>query len=77
MKIRVMLKDPDTMHDAVDDAFKRLDKPDGVEADEWAEIRETRARAAKEKISDKWMDYGEYLTVEFDLDAMTATVVSE
>lgn len=76
MKIRVTLKDPDTMHDAVDAAFERLDKPDGISDEEWDGIREDRAEAVKGDIAQRWMRYGEYLDVEFDLDAKTATVLA-
>jgi hypothetical protein len=75
MKIRVTLKDPDTMQDAVDEAFKRHDKPVDLSKAEWQGICEGRAEAAKEAISKRWMRYGEYLDVEFDLDAGTATVL--
>lgn len=75
MKIRVTLKDPDTMPDAVQDAVKRLPKPDGLTDREWAIVREERGSEANEHISSKWMDYGEYLTVEFDTEAGTATVI--
>jgi hypothetical protein len=75
MKVRVTLKDPDTMPDAVDDAVKQLEKPDGVDAEEWEDIRAGRAEAAKEIISDHWMEYSEYLVVEFDTEALTATVL--
>jgi hypothetical protein len=75
MKIRVTLKDPDTMHDAVDEAAKRLPKPDGISAAEWRDIYEERAAQAQEVISSWWMQYGEYLEVEFDTDALTATVI--
>lgn len=76
MKIRVTLKDPDTMHDAVDDALKDAEKPDGVSAEEWDDIREARAEKFKGDITTRWMRYGEYLTVEFDTDAHTATVLA-
>lgn len=76
MKIRVTLKDPDTMHDAVDDAVGKMPPPDGVESEEWDRIRESRAEKVKEAISAKWMEYSEYLTVEFDTDAGTATVIA-
>jgi hypothetical protein len=76
MKIRVTLKDPDTMLDSVDEAVKRLPKPADVSASEWAYIREQRGLEAKEHISDRWMRYGEYLDVEFDTEAGTATVLS-
>lgn len=74
MKVRITLKDPDTMHDAVDEAAKRLEKPDGIDADEWAHICEQRADKAKGIIAERWMPYSEYLVVEFDTEAMTATV---
>lgn len=75
MKIRVTLKDPDTMHEAVEDALERMPCPEGVEADEWDHMRETRGEKIKADISTRWMEYGEYLVVEFDTDAKTATVV--
>lgn len=75
MKVTVSLKDPDTMHDAVDDAAKRLPKPEGVSDSEWQSIREGRADAAKAAISHRWMEWGEYLVVEFDTEAGTATVI--
>ena len=79
MKIEVMLKDPDTMHDAVDEAMKGCVKPDGITAIEWKSICEARADKIKSSISDSWMEYGEYLSVVFDVDddgnAVSAKVV--
>ena len=75
MKIRVTLKDPDTMPDAVEEAFRRQPKPDGLSDEEWEDVRDERAAAAKERIAKRWMEYSEYLDVEFDLEADTARVV--
>lgn len=75
MKIRVTLKDPDTMQDSVDVAMAREPKPEGISTDEWKGIREDRAGAIKDDIADRWMSYGEYLVVEFDTEAGTATVI--
>ena len=75
MKVRVSLKDPDTMHDAVDRAVGKLPKPDGISQPEWEDICEGRAAEARAAISDRWMEYGEYLVVDFDTDAHTATVI--
>jgi len=75
MKIRAKFKDPDTMQDAVDDAVKHLPKPDGVSDEEWEGIRSDRADEAKDAIANQFMEYGEYLDVEFDTDAKTATVL--
>jgi hypothetical protein len=75
MKVRCYFKDPDTMPDCVDDAYKKAEKPEGLDDREWELVKEQRAEATKEHISDKWMDYSEYLMVEFDTDAGTATVL--
>lgn len=75
MKIVITLKDPDTMPDAVVDAFKALPAPEGVSAEEWDSIKEDRAEDVRGHIADKWMEWGEYLRVEFDTDAGTATVI--
>jgi hypothetical protein len=74
VKVKVTLKDPDTMHDAVDFAVQRLERPEGVDQGEWENICEERAEKAKAAITERWMPYGEYLVVEFDTEAMTATV---
>ena len=74
MKIKVTMKDPDTMHDAVQDAVKEEVKAMGLPEDESESLIELRTNKVGEKMA-KWFEYGEYLTVEFDTDAMTATVL--
>lgn len=76
MKIVVTLKDPDTLHDAVEDAFNATGKPEGVSVGEWSDIRDARAAEVRQRITTLWMPFGEYLTVEFDTDAGTATVAA-
>jgi len=72
MKIRITFKDPDAVSDAIDDAFGDLKRPDGVDADEWGDIVESR----KENLSlSPWIEWMEYCTVEIDTDAKTAIVV--
>lgn len=80
MKIRVTLKDPDSMDDAVVDALKALHRPDGIREEEWHEILEERAHFIQSEISEKWMKWGEYLVVDFtigdeDDEAQEATVI--
>ena len=70
MTIRVTLKDPDTMHDAVDDYMERQPKPEGISELEWRQIAAARADAIKSAISDKFMEYGEYLTVDFEVSGL-------
>ena len=77
MKVRVTLKDPDTMQDAVYEAAKLEVKTlEGLSKSEREAIAETRAAEATEIIASKWMEYGEYLVVDFDTEARTAVVVA-
>ena len=77
MKIRVTLKDPDTMHDAVREAvtaeveanFESLSKS------ERNSLIDSRVEEHTDIIIKDWMRYGEYLTVEFDTEKLTATVI--
>lgn len=73
MKITIQLKDPDTMYDAVNDAVAddlASDMPD----DERKALHEIRTDKIRDKLS-KWFECGEYLTVEYDTEADTLTVV--
>lgn len=74
MKIKVTMKDPDTMHDAVQEAVAREVKAMGLPEDEEEQLIELRCEKVREKMY-KWFEYGEYLTVEVDTDSMTATVI--
>lgn len=75
MKVRVTLKDPDTMQDTVDRVVGKLPRPEGVTLEEWCDVLEDRAKETRQAITRKWMEYSEYLTVEFDTDAGTAIVI--
>jgi hypothetical protein len=75
VKIKVTLKDPDTMQDAVRDAVTRDVKALGLSARESALLIEDRTENESTEITHRWMEYGEYLSVEFDTEAGTATVV--
>ncbi len=75
MKIRCLFKDPDTMPDAVIDALGKMEAPEGVSPDEWEDIRESRVETIQSQIADDFMEYSEYIEVEFDTEARTAIVV--
>lgn len=74
MKIKVQMKDPDTLHDAITDAVNEHLTLEGLtdpeERDALLEVRYARVAAQAEK----WFKYGEYLTVEIDTDANTCVV---
>jgi len=75
VKIRITMKDPDCEYGPVEDAVKaELESVPGLSKDEREALMETRCESARAKL-DKWMKYGEYLTVEFDTEAGTATVI--
>lgn len=78
MKVRVHLKDPDGFGDAVREAamaeaVRISPGADQEQRDALAEIIEGRAWEALKR----WVEYREYLAVEFDLGAMTAVVVKK
>lgn len=73
MKFKVTMKDPDVLEDAINDAVKNALSEVDLPEDEILELREIRAEKVKE-ITDKWFEYGEYLTVEIDTESGTATV---
>lgn len=66
MKIKVTMKTPEALDYALEDAFADNPLP---------EEREDMKREAREKLA-KWFKYGEYLTIEFDTEAVTATVLA-
>ena len=74
MKIRVTMKDPDSVYDCVHDAAKAEVAALGLSADEVETVTDARAEKARAALK-TWVEYSEYVTVEFDTDAMTATVV--
>lgn len=73
MKFKINLKDPDGVSDGVTDAVAAsvaaMDLPD----DERESLEETRAEKVNEALRE-WFEYGEYVTIEIDTEAMTATV---
>lgn len=77
MKIRVSLKDPDSMPDQVADAVTAETKTIVGLLSEAERIAISRSRSQdfQHEIVKRWMPYGEYLLVEFDTETWTATVL--
>lgn len=77
MKFRVTMKDPDGVYESIrEQAMKSLEHtvvplPTGRTK---AALCEVLAGEMKEFIS-RWVEYGEYVSIEFDTDAGTAVVV--
>lgn len=78
MKFRVLLKDPDGFGfiDAVSEAAeKSMADTSGLSDDERDTLAGKRVELLNEFMNN-WVEYGEYVTIEFDTDAGTAIVVN-
>jgi hypothetical protein len=75
MKLRIVLKDPDGVYNCIDeDVSESLRAMTGISDDERDVLREHRREEMGEAIK-RWVEYGEYVTIEIDTDAGTAVVV--
>ena len=74
MKIKVTMKDPDTMYDAMQNAVMKEVAELGLSDHDFESIVELRTERVRTKMA-KWFKYGEYLTVVFDTETMTATEI--
>jgi len=74
MKFQVTVKDPDVLHDAVEESVEADVKTLNLPEDEAELLIESRMDKVMEAMG-KWWKYSEYITLEFDTDAMTATVI--
>jgi len=74
MKIEITLKDPDGFYEAIREAAeKQVALINGISEYEAETLIENRHESISEYLS-RWVEYGEYVTIEFDLDNATATV---
>lgn len=74
MKFKVYMKDPDVLHDGIEEAIDEDLKSSGLPDDEQEALREIRFEKASD-VASKWFQYGEYLTVEIDTEKETIRVV--
>lgn len=76
MKFKITMKDPDGYSDSVQEAVRDSLKDSGLDEDELELVEEKRREKFSEVLS-KWFEYGEYLTVEVDLEKKTIRVVEQ
>ena len=75
MKFRITMKDPDGPYECIQDAAKDQVKAiEGITDAERETLMGSRVDALRD-FAGKWMEYGEYIEVEFDTEAGTATVI--
>ncbi len=79
MKVLVIFKTPEAVDDAVQEAagYQCADPAEAANEVEAEERQHALAdfRDAARKVIGKFVKYGEYVTVEFDTEAGTATVI--
>ena len=70
MKLKITLKDPDGVYESIKDAAESsTGDTDGLDDNELEELAQKLEEQCK-----PWIEYGEYVTIEIDTDAGTATV---
>lgn len=83
MKFRINFKDPDGVHDSISEIIKdslatlRAKVPEEfvLEDEGFEEVYGDAKRKELEPTLDKWLRYNEYITIEFDTETGTATVI--
>lgn len=74
MKFRITMKSPDAYGDALNKAAEDIVANNGVLDDDIPDAVEKEYEQLDELCS-KWFTYSEYVTIEIDTEAKTATVV--
>ena len=76
MKIKVYLKDTDGFYDGIADAVRdSMAEFDGkLTESEKDDVANRRSGEANEVLR-RWVEFGEYVSIEFDTQAKTATVL--
>jgi len=75
MKLKVTFKDPDACEVAIENFVKRsIGDLDGFDNEEKEAVFEKRLESTREKTR-KWFEFGEYVTIEIDLETGDARVV--
>lgn len=75
MKINITMKSPDSVYEAVRYSVKNeINKIKGINNDEREELEESRMEDTFEKLS-KWIEYQEYVYLEFDTEEGTAKIL--
>jgi nitrogen regulatory protein PII-like uncharacterized protein len=75
MKIKIQFKDPDAPYEAIRDAAEeQVLAIEGISEDEAESLIDKRHGQIAEKLR-KWIKFGEYVTIEFDIEEQTAIVI--
>lgn len=73
MKLTITFKDPDGVSEAViNEVLATI--PDGLDEEERDDLISSRVTKINSKL-DQWLEFGEYITIEFDLENRTARIL--
>ena len=76
MKFKITLKDPDGIDNSIKEYAKSLFDNLPLTEEEKSDCAYNRESVLHSDL-EKWIKYGEYITIEFDLVKKTATVVPQ
>ncbi len=76
MILRITLRDPDGVWESIDNVIRSAVRADclPLSEDEQEALVESRREQVNQSLG-RWLDYGQYLTVEVDTEANTVRVV--
>lgn len=74
MKVIVTFKDPDGVHESLRNACEESVEDLDISEDEKRDLAESREDQLNEDLS-TWIKYDEYVSIEFDTEKKTATVL--
>ena len=77
MKIHITFKDPDTLHQCIEDGVRENMEvlKDALGVDEFEAAVQKRVEKVTELCTTSWFEWGEYLSVEVDTDENSARVM--
>lgn len=75
MKFTVTMKDPDTLHDSIREVVaEEVNAMANLDAEEKEGVIDNRVENTL-ALCKTWFEYSEYVSIEIDTDAKTATVL--
>jgi hypothetical protein len=74
MKFTVTMKDPDGLDTSIDDAIQDDESLLEMAKDEQKAVIGARKQRMRD-VCKRWFEYGEYIRIEIDVEAGTATVL--
>lgn len=72
-KLKIYLKDPDTLYDSINDHFE--DENFGLSDPEEIELLKEKRKEKLSELCSKWFKYGEYVMLEVNIENQTIKVL--